>query len=231
MRPPIERFQLAPHISAGGVLVIDPIVATTQPGAQPAMRLHGVQRWVDRHGVIRLAGFSYRVPIILAGEPVEAVVADHLVRVFHRDVLVAEHVQRRKPDNEAKEPVQGRRTARPATSGLTVTRVADSGGGRSRSPPPTGSATPGGAAVCRSRWSPARCSWPATGRSSGSTRSATTGPENMARSPPRTGGPATTRMRRPGPASRHAAAGSPAGRALTPTPHTGAISSGPGTDR
>ena len=128
MRPPIERFQLAPHSSASEVPVIDPIAASAQPGAQPAIPLHGVQRWVDRHGVIRLAGFSYRVPIILAGEPVEAVVADHLVRVFHRDVLVAEHVQRRKPDTEPKEPVQGRRTARQATSGLTVTRVADSSG-------------------------------------------------------------------------------------------------------
>ena len=128
MRPPIERFQLAPHICAGEVPVIDPIAASAQPGVQPAMRLHGVQRWVNRHGVIRLAGFTYRVPIILAGEPVEAVVADHLVRVFHRDVLVAEHVQRRKPDTEPKEPVQGRRTARQATSGLTVTRVADNSG-------------------------------------------------------------------------------------------------------
>jgi len=125
---PIERFQLAPHIWAGEVPVIDPIPASAQPGVQPAMRLHGVQRWVDRRGVIRLAGFSYRVPIILAGEPVEAVVTDHLVSVFHRDVLVAEHVQRRKPDGEAKEPVQGRRTARQATSGLTVTRVADNSG-------------------------------------------------------------------------------------------------------
>ena len=43
-------------------------------------------------------------------------------------MLVAEHVQRRKPDTEAKEPVQGRRTARQATSGLTVTRVADNNG-------------------------------------------------------------------------------------------------------
>ena len=128
MRPPIERFQLAPHSSAGEVLVVDPIPASAQPGVQPAMRLHGVQRWVNRHGVIRLAGFSYRVPVILAGEPVEAVVTDQLVRVFHRDVLVAEHVQRRKPDAEPRPLVQGRRTARQATSGLTVTRVADNSG-------------------------------------------------------------------------------------------------------
>ena len=146
--------------------------------------------------MIRLAGFSYRVPIILAGEPVEAVVADHLVRVLHRDVLVAEHVQRRKPDNEPRAGDQW--VDGDPSRGLRA--------GRSRSPPPTGSGTPGGAAVCRSRSSPARCSWSATGRSSRSTRSATTGPKNMARSPPRTGGPATTRMRRPGRRQGHAAA-------------------------
>ncbi len=130
MRPPIERFQLAPADPAGGVDVIDPVpVQVVDPGvrAEP-QRLHGVQRWVDRHGLISLAGFRYRVPIVLAGEPVEAVVAEHLVRIFHRDVLVAEHVQRRQPDTEPKQPVQGRRTARTATSGMTVTRIADNSG-------------------------------------------------------------------------------------------------------
>jgi Integrase core domain len=90
MRPPIERFQLAPANPAAGVEVIDPVpVSVVDPGvsAEPR-RLPGVQRWVDRRGLISLAGFSYRVPIVLAGEPVEAVVAEHLVQVFHRDVLV-----------------------------------------------------------------------------------------------------------------------------------------------
>src|SRR4029453_891311 len=90
MRPPIERFQFAPHLDAGEVPVVDPVpTVSAQPSIQSATRLHGVQRWVDRRGLIRLAGFSYRVPIILAGEPVEAVAAEHLVRIFHRDVLVA----------------------------------------------------------------------------------------------------------------------------------------------
>ena len=31
---------------------------------------------------------------MLAGEPVEAVAAEHLVRIFHREVLVAEEVSR-----------------------------------------------------------------------------------------------------------------------------------------
>jgi Mu transposase, C-terminal domain len=57
--------------------------------APQILRLPGVQRWVDQHGLISLGGFRYRVPIVLAGEPVEAVAADHLVRIFHREVLVA----------------------------------------------------------------------------------------------------------------------------------------------
>jgi transposase InsO family protein len=128
MRSPIQRFRLAP--TAPPIPVIDPVPApVVDPGVSAApRRLPGVQRWVDRHGLISLAGFRYRVPIVLAGEPVEAVVADHLVRVFHRDVLVAEHVQRRKPDAEPKEPRQGRRTARRATSGMTVTRLTDQSG-------------------------------------------------------------------------------------------------------
>ena len=96
------------------------------------MRLPGVQRWVDQHGLISLAGFRYRVPIVLAGEPVEAVAAEHLVRIFHRDVLVAEHVQRRKPDTgDPQQQVrlrQGSRRPRRATDGLAVTRVVDSSG-------------------------------------------------------------------------------------------------------
>ena len=101
MRPPIERFQLA-STAVETVLEPTPIPASAersvvQPTA-PMVRLPGVQRWVDQHGLISLGGFRYRVPIVLAGEPVEAVAAEHLVRIFHRDVLVAEHVQRRKPD-------------------------------------------------------------------------------------------------------------------------------------
>ena len=71
------------------------------------------------------------MPIVLAGEPVEAVAAEHLVRIFHRDVLVAEHVQLRKPDT-GQPPVgpaaAGQREARRATDGMVVTRVVDSSG-------------------------------------------------------------------------------------------------------
>jgi hypothetical protein len=77
-----------------------------------------------------LGGFRYRVPIVLAGEPVEAVAADHLVRIFHHEVLVAEHVQRRKPDTGEQQGAlrQGSRRPRQPTDGMAVTRVVDSSG-------------------------------------------------------------------------------------------------------
>jgi transposase InsO family protein len=138
MRPPVDRFQLAaPAVDA----VIAEVPQTSsiprpaerlvvEPTAQ-LVRLPGVQRWVDQHGLILLGGFRYRVPIVLAGEPVEAVAAEHLVRIFHREVLVAEHVQRRKPDTGRDQDVplrQGSRRARPPSEGMRVTRVIDSSG-------------------------------------------------------------------------------------------------------
>jgi transposase InsO family protein len=131
MRPPIERFQLA--AGPGVDTVVEPsAVSVERPVVEPApqiLRLPGVQRWVDQHGLISLAGFKYRVPIVLAGEPVEAVAADHLVRIFHREVLVAEHVQRRKPDTDQQARLrQGSRRPRRPTDGLSVTRVVDSSG-------------------------------------------------------------------------------------------------------
>ena len=134
MRPPIDRFRLASAVET--VVEAAPVPASTEPRvvepATPIVRLPGVQRWVNQHGLISLAGFRYRVPIVLAGEPVEAVAADHLVRIFHREVLVAEHVQRRKPDTGDPQQEfrlrQGSRRPRRATDGLTVTRVVDSSG-------------------------------------------------------------------------------------------------------
>lgn len=133
MRPPIDRFRLAaPQLDPAVEAVLEPaLVPAERPVVQPApqiVRLPGVQRWVDQHGLISLGGFRYRVPIVLAGEPVEAVAADHLVRIFHRDVLVAEHVQRRKPEKDLKPWRQGQRHPRRPTDGLVVTRMVDSSG-------------------------------------------------------------------------------------------------------
>ena len=135
MRPPIERFQLA--AGPGVETILEPSAVPAAPPTavvEPSPRVvrqPGVQRWVDQHGVISLGGFRYRVPIVLAGEPVEAVAAEHLVRIFHREVLVAEHVQRRKPDTGQQQQLrlrQGSRRPRRATDGLVVTRVVDSSG-------------------------------------------------------------------------------------------------------
>jgi transposase InsO family protein len=122
MRPPIERFQLAAGPGVETILeprAVPAVIPTAVVEPSPRLvRLPGVQRWVDQHGVISLGGFRYRVPIVLAGEPVEAVAADHLVRIFHREVLVAEHVQRRKPDTGQQQEVrlrQGSRRPRHAT--------------------------------------------------------------------------------------------------------------------
>jgi Integrase core domain len=133
MRPPIDRFRLA-STALETVVEPAPVPASAQRSvvqpATPIVRLPGVQRWVDQHGLISLGGFRYRVPIVLAGEPVEAAAADHLVRIFHREVLVAEHVQRRKPDSGDQQARlrQGSRRPRRPTDGMAVNRVVDSSG-------------------------------------------------------------------------------------------------------
>jgi Integrase core domain/Mu transposase, C-terminal domain len=131
MRPPIDRFRLAaPQLHPAVEVVLEPApVPAERSVVQPIpqlVRLPGVQRWVDQHGLISLGGFRYRVPIVLAGEPVEAVAADHLVRIFHHEVLVAEHVQRHKPDSGGQPEIrlrQGSRRPRQPTDGMAVTRV------------------------------------------------------------------------------------------------------------
>jgi hypothetical protein len=86
------------------------------------------------------------VPVVLAGEPVECLVAENLVQLFHRGVLVGSYPLRRKPATDGKPrrdtPVRGsarprrRRTAASALAGSlpaatvtpTVTRTVDTGG-------------------------------------------------------------------------------------------------------
>lgn len=127
-QPPCERFELVRR-------QIEPQIATAgQPGAvaPPARRERrapGVSRWVNQHGKISLGGFAYHVGATYVGEPVEVVVARGLVDVLHAGVVVATHVQKLKADHadRATRAVVARR-ARPATAGLTVTRLADGAG-------------------------------------------------------------------------------------------------------
>lgn len=139
MAVPAQRFALAGQIPGSGpdLAVVDPSPPQVPAGSDGVPSTGGlaptlgVQRWVDRRGNVHLAGFRYRVPIVLAGEPVQCVVAEQLVQIYHREVLVASHVQRRRagpagvPDRL---PVQGSRRARTPTSGPVVTRIADNSG-------------------------------------------------------------------------------------------------------
>jgi transposase InsO family protein len=125
-RPPVERFALAER---GLVAVDESVSAAMVPRQDRGPRPAGVSRWVDQRGQISLAGFSYAVGATFAGEPVEVVVAAGLVEVLHAGVLVATHAQRLKPDQADRSPrAPVQRRARDATTGLTVTRLADNSG-------------------------------------------------------------------------------------------------------
>jgi hypothetical protein len=125
-RPPAERFALADR----SLTVVDDPVTVLTPSAKAVGRPAGVSRWVDQRGQISLAGFGYAVGMTFAGEPVEVVVTNGLVEVLHAGVLVATHAQRLKVDQADRAPraVVQQRRARDATTGLTVTRLADNSG-------------------------------------------------------------------------------------------------------
>jgi transposase InsO family protein len=125
-RPPIERFRLAdrsitPDSSAAG-----PPAQAAALAAPPAKRPAGVSRWVNAAGKISLAGFTYSAGATYAGEPVEVVVAGGLVDILHAGVLVATHAQRLRAGQSDRAPrARVARRARDATTGLTVTRLAN----------------------------------------------------------------------------------------------------------
>jgi hypothetical protein len=126
-RPPAERFALADRS-----LSADDRAAAAAPAPAPAVRAKrpaGVSRWVNAHGKISLAGFSYAAGATYAGEPVEAVVAGGLVDILHAGVVVATHAQRLRADqaDRARRARVARKT-RDATKGLTVTRLANHDG-------------------------------------------------------------------------------------------------------
>jgi transposase InsO family protein len=124
-RPPAERFALADRSIAADQSAIAPA-----PAPQPAARrTAGVSRWVNAHGKISLAGFSYSVGATYAGEPVEVVTAGGLVDILHAGVVVATHVQRFREDHADRVPrARVARKTRDATAGLTVTRLANHDG-------------------------------------------------------------------------------------------------------
>jgi transposase InsO family protein len=128
-RPPAGRFRIAgQRLTADTAAATDPPFPPA-PGQQSARRPAGVSRWVNTHGKISLAGFSYHVGSSYAGEPVEAVVAGGLVDILHAGVVVATHAQRFRGDQADRKPrAAGARRARDVTAGLTVTRLSDAAG-------------------------------------------------------------------------------------------------------
>lgn len=126
-RPPAERFALADRsITADGSgAALQPATARARAAGRPA----GVSRWVNAQGKISLAGFSYHVGATYAGEPVEAVASGGLVEILHAGVVVATHAQRLREDQADRAPrAPVQRRTRDATTGLTVTRLADGSG-------------------------------------------------------------------------------------------------------
>ena len=76
------------------------------------MRLPGVQRWVDQHGLISLAGFGYRVPTCWPGSrsrrsPLSIWCGSSTVGCWSPSTS-----QRRKPDTGDREPVRLRQGSR-----------------------------------------------------------------------------------------------------------------------
>ena len=131
-RPPAERFRLAdrsivPDDSAA-VPVPAPAPVAAARGAA-ARRPPGLSRWVNAHGKISLAGFSYHAGASYAGEPVEVIASGGLVDIVHAGVVVATHAQRMREDQADRAPrAPVARRARDATAGLTVTRLASAAG-------------------------------------------------------------------------------------------------------
>jgi transposase InsO family protein len=125
-RPPIERFRLASRSLAADTTAAAEPPPPRPPGPAAGQRPAGVSRWVNAAGKISLAGFTYSVGAIYAGEPVEVVVAGGLVDILHAGVVVATHAQRLRADQADRIPrAQVARRARDATAGLTVTRLAN----------------------------------------------------------------------------------------------------------
>jgi transposase InsO family protein len=127
-RPPVERFSLARQR-------IEPVDAETgeiggrSPLGLVGPRPGGVTRWVDQAGRIRVAKHVYKVGRSFAGELVEVVASGGLVEIFHRQALIATHVQRGlatldRPVREGPGAPRARRLA----SGPSVVRVADGNG-------------------------------------------------------------------------------------------------------
>jgi hypothetical protein len=114
---PWERFRLATSEP------VEPVQSTEDPTTT---------RRVGREGKVSFAAERYTVGVWLAGEAVEGSVANGLVSIHHRGVLVATHAQRHRPAKETAALTRKVKPRRPRprqpTVGQSVTRKVDSSG-------------------------------------------------------------------------------------------------------
>lgn len=114
---PWERFRLAQHEPA----------ETAELGVEPT-----TTRKVAKSGKISFASVMYPVGVWLAGETVDVSVANGLVSVHHRGVLVATHAQKHPPGKESKALSRSakpkRERPRQPTVGQSVSRKVDTSG-------------------------------------------------------------------------------------------------------
>ena len=126
-RPPADRFALAPQPQTP-LEVAEPAQTSAPEPARPAGLL-AITRRVADSGRISLAGVRYLAGRWLVGELVQVALHDGLVEISHGGVLIATHASRHHPGPQpAIRRAPAARPPRPATSGLTVTRMADPGG-------------------------------------------------------------------------------------------------------
>ncbi len=131
-QPPAVRFAMAPPAT------VVPLEQMLQ-GEEPVFTAAGaVNRKVDARGRVALRGYDYPVGRVFTSEVVQLVVADGLVQVFHRGVLIASCAHRgerpRRPTVVAGKARASKPTVRPApvgpaaSAGPTVTRHVDGNG-------------------------------------------------------------------------------------------------------
>jgi hypothetical protein len=126
-RPPADRFALAPQAPLEVAEPTEP--STPEPAGDRPAGLLAITRRVADSGRISLAGVRYLAGRWLAGELVQVALHDGLVEISHRGVLVATHANRHRPGTQRSiRRAPAARPPRPASTGVTVTRVADPGG-------------------------------------------------------------------------------------------------------
>ena len=125
-RPPIERFALARRegVEVEMSAPSDEAIETAEPVATRTTRRVGAA------GKVSLLGFAYHAGRWLAGETVELHSRDGLIEIVHDGVVIASHAKRHPPERDGDFRRQFKaRPARPATTGVAVTRKVDRSGG------------------------------------------------------------------------------------------------------